>query len=466
MSDVIIYDKEYEELFLQFLVSDSELFVRALTILDPENFHDYNNKEVVKFLIDYAKSYSTVPPTDIIYAATKVKLDTLDKNTLVKNEGWFLKTFESFSRHRALERAILTSPELLEEGRYGEVEKLIKDAVQIGLVRDLGTDYFSEPLKRLKEIAESSGSISTGWRDIDHKLYGGLNRGEITIFAGQSGTGKSLFLQNLARNWAEIGLHVVYISLELSENLCAMRIDSMISGIETRNILKNAKDVALKVATFGKKTTGSLRIKQLPSGCTANDIMSYIKEYEVQSGIKVDAILIDYLDLMMPISKRVSPSDLFVKDKYVSEELRNLAIELDTLMVSASQLNRQSYDELEFDPSHISGGISKINTADNVLGIFTTPSMREAGRYQIQFLKTRSSSGVGSRVDLAFDPKSLLIYDLDEGDEDSITAQTTNIMDTLKKKSVVSNGTNQSSNKQHDVSKKTADLRDMLKRLE
>jgi hypothetical protein len=122
--------------------------------------------------------------------------------------------------------------------------------------------------------------------------------------------------------------------------------------------------------------------------------------------------MVDYLDLLMPCSAKVSPNDLFVKDKYVSEELRNLAKELNVLFVTASQLNRSAVDELEFDHSHISGGISKINTADNVFGIFTSRSMRERGRYQIQCMKTRSSSGVGQKVDLEFDIDTLRIRNL------------------------------------------------------
>jgi hypothetical protein len=74
-------------------------------------------------------------------------------------------------------------------------------------------------------------------------------------------------------------------------------------------------------------------------------------------------------------------------------------------------LNRSATDEIEFDHSHISGGISKINTADNVFGIFTSRSMRERGQYQIQLMKTRSSSGVGQKVELAFNVDTLRITD-------------------------------------------------------
>jgi hypothetical protein len=116
----------------------------------------------------------------------------------------------------------------------------------------------------------------------------------------------------------------------------------------------------------------------------------------------------------MPMSKKISPADLFIKDKYVSEELRNLAVEKNCVFVTAAQLNRGAVEEVEFDHSHISGGLSKIQTADNVFGIFTSRAMRERGRYQIQLMKTRSSSGVGMKIDLGYDIDTLRITDIDE----------------------------------------------------
>lgn len=90
-------------------------------------------------------------------------------------------------------------------------------------------------------------------------------------------------------------------------------------------------------------------------------------------------------------------------------------------------VHNSSVDEVEFDHSHIAGGISKINTADNVIGIFSSRAMRERGRVQIQFMKTRSSSGVGQKVDLAFDIDSLRIRDLEE-DEDGAEEATSNAL--------------------------------------
>ena len=177
----------------------------------------------------------------------------------------------------------------------------------------------------------------------------------------------------------------------------------------------------------GKKS-GALQIVQLPNGINVNDLTSYIKEFEVKTNTKIDCICVDYLDLMMPAQRKVPPSDLFIKDKFVSEELRNFAVEYDYLFATASQLNRSAVEEIEFDHSHISGGLSKIQTADNVIGIFTSQAMRERGRYQVQFMKTRSSAGVGQKVDLAFDVAGLRITDLDPEAADTTTVVTNDLL--------------------------------------
>jgi replicative DNA helicase len=441
-SEINDYNKDIEDLFISFMVSKPDLFVRCKGIIKSDYFDDRQNRDTVAFIESYSTDFSSIPALQQIKAVTGKDIDIMEVESAI-HENWFLREFEKFCRHKGLRDAILASPDLLDEGRYGEVEAAVKAAVQIALVKDLGTDYYANPKERLEAIRENKGQASLGWKTVDEKLYGGLNKGEITIFAGQSGAGKSLFLQNIAVNWAMSGLNVVYLSLELSEKLCAMRIDAMHTGYETREVMRNIDDVHMKLKASQQKTKGALRIKQLPNGCTSNDIRAFIKEYEIHSGRKVDAILVDYLDLMFPASRKVSAENMFVKDKYVTEELRNLAVELDILCVSASQLNRGSYEEIEFDPSHIAGGISKVNTADNVIGIFTSAAMKESGRYQIQFMKTRSSSGVGSKVDLAFNNKSLRITDLEEDADNSNTAVSKNIYEQLKKKSVVKTGESQ-----------------------
>ena len=426
------YTEDMQKLYIEFLLSDPELYARCQAIIDAEYF-DRKLRKSVKFIQEHVNGYSVVPTPEQLKAQTGVEF-TLVKDIDARHDEWFLDDFEQFCKHKALANAILNSTDLLEENQFGAVEKMIKDAVQVSLAKNLGTDYYTEPAERLRNLKTLNGGTSTGWQTMDSKLFGGFNKGELNIFAGGSGAGKSIFLQNLALNWSLMRLNVVYVSLELSENLTAMRMDAMNTGYSTRDLYKNLDDVDLRVK-MQKKKAGSIQIVQLASGCTVNDIRAYLKEYTVQTGIRPDCILIDYLDLMMPAQKKVPPSDLFIKDKFVSEELRNLSVELDILFATASQLNRGAVDEIEFDHSHIAGGLSKIQTADNVIGIFSSRAMRERGRIQIQFMKTRSSSGVGQKVDLEFDINTLRLRDLSDEDQEEQTSSS--IFESIKKKSTM-----------------------------
>jgi len=409
------YGYDIQKVYLEMMMSDAESFVRCQAVFDPTAF-DRRLQAGATFLTEYVSEYNALPTFDMLNSATKAELK--DPGQLQENHyDWLLNEFETFSRHKALESAILKSADLMEKGEYGACEDLVKKAVQIGLQKDLGTDYWADPRKRLEGIKSTNGQVSTGWAAMDKKLFGGFNRGELNIFAGSSGAGKSLFLANIGVNMAMKGMNVMYLTLELAEGLVSMRVDSMVTGISTRDVFKNIDDVEIKVKMIGKKS-GAFQVKYMPSGKTSNDIRSYIKEYEIKTSKKIDVLLIDYLDLLMPASTKVSAENLYIKDKYVSEELRNLAMELQCVFVTAAQLNRGAVEEIEFDHSHISGGLSKIQTADNVFGIFTSRAMRERGRYQLQLMKTRNSSGVGQKIDLGFDVDTLRIIDCDD-DEDS-----------------------------------------------
>ena len=411
------YTPEVQTLFLRMMLTNAELYTRVANIMNAANF-DKTLRPVAEMFKEHGEKYNVLPDSTQIKALTGQDIESIPE----LNEGhyqWFLDEFEKFTKKQELERAILKSADLLEKGGdFSPVEKLIKDAVQISLQKDMGTDYFADPRGRLLALKTNNGQNSTGWPTMDRALYGGFNRGELQIFAGGSGSGKSLFLQNLAVNWSQAGFNGAYITLELAEGLCSMRIDSMMTDTSSRNIFKDIDNVEMKVKMMAKKS-GKMRIKYMPAQSNVNDIRAYCKELMIQTGVKVDYLCVDYLDLIMPVSVKVSPENLFIKDKYVAEELRNLAKELNVLFVTASQLNRSAVEEIEFDHSHISGGISKINTADNVMGIFTSRAMRERGQYQLQLMKTRSSSGVGQKIELQFNVETLRITDDGGGEDDT-----------------------------------------------
>ena len=257
------YGFEIQKTYLEIMLSDAQTFVRCQAIFDPESF-DRRLKPTAEFIKNFVAEHNTLPTEQIVNSnCPQVKL-AIPTGLNEQHYDWLLSDFETFSRHKALERAILESADLLEKGEYGPVESKIKDAVQIGLQKDLGIDYFDDPKGRLSALKDNNGQVSTGWESLDKKLFGGFNKGELNIFAGGSGAGKSLFLANLGVNWALNGMNVVYLTFELSENLVAMRLDSMMTDVPSREIFRDLDGVEMKVKLVGKKS-GAFQIKYMLS---------------------------------------------------------------------------------------------------------------------------------------------------------------------------------------------------------
>ena len=453
---VVEYTKDFQQLFLEIMLEDAEKYVRVQNIFNIENFHK-SLQPTAEMIKEHSNKYNTLPDKKQIQVQTGVKLMGVPSDI---SYDWFLDSFEDFTKQKELSRAIMESYDLLEKGEYGPVEQLIKDAVQIGLMKDHGTSYFENIKERIQDFRDNSRKIKTGWKTIDNKLYGGLEIGGLHIFAGGSGSGKSLVMQNLLINWAQRGLNGVLITLELSELFACNRMDAMVSSTPTQLISKDLDNVVMKIGLFGKKS-GSLRVKYLSPQSNANDIRTYLRELEIETGTKVDVMCVDYLDLLTPATVKVGADNTFNKDKYVAEDLRSLASELEIVVVSASQLNRSAVEEIEFDHSHIAGGISKINTADNVFAIFTNTAMKERGKDQLQLMKTRSSSGIGSKIDLDYDNNTMRITD--PGLEEEVSPTTNEIMNNLKNKTLT-NTTTESGKIKVDMNSKLQGLLNNIQR--
>lgn len=176
------YGYDIQKLYLEMMLADASTFVRCQSIYDHTLF-DRKLQPAAQFINNYVEEHNILPTYDIVNAACSVQLQ--NPGTLREEHfDWLLVEFETFTRHKGLERAILQASDMLEEGNYGPVEEMIKQAVQIGLTKDIGTNYFSDPKGRLIGLKDKNGQVKTGWDTVDKKLFGGMNRGELNIFAG------------------------------------------------------------------------------------------------------------------------------------------------------------------------------------------------------------------------------------------------------------------------------------------
>lgn len=400
-----------QKLLIAYMLSNQELYVKLSPILKPIYF-DVKLKNAVKFIQTYFEEYKAPPNVDQVTVETQIQLNTADKLDRKALE-YAERELEKFCKERAMEEAIYASPALISEGKYGEVEKMIKDAITISVNRNLGVDYFDDPEARLILLSIAQNCVPTDWIKLDEYLAGGLNRKEMIIFAAPPGVGKSISMANISKNLMKRGLNGCYITLELAEEVTAKRFDSMFTGIGQSQILRNITEASIKVKAQAEGH-GKLFIKRFPeSSTTANHLRAYLKEFEIINGYTPDFMVVDYLDLMASC-QQISAENTFIRDKYIAEELRAIANDYNLIMITASQLNRgaQLLENVEdLSQAHMAGGISKVNTADNLVAIIQTPQMKARGEMMYKLLKTRSSNGVGNFFMMNFDPVSLNITD-------------------------------------------------------
>jgi archaellum biogenesis ATPase FlaH len=401
-------DSKKQRLLIEYLISSTDTFALCQNIVDPTYF-DPEFRQAVTFVKTYYDEYSSTPSPAQIEAESGQKFEI--RNVQPDEIKYCSTEIEKFCKHSAMRKASNALPALINEEKYAEAEEMVKAAVMVSLTNELGLRYFEDIDGRIQRMLTENKTNPTYWSDVDEALFGGISRKELLLVSANSGGGKSLTLANLAFNYVINGLNVLYISLELDEDIVAQRFDTMFTGISRKIWKDKADEVSTRLhAAAEKENTGVLDIIQMPSGTTAHQIRAYLKEFNLHYNMLPDLLILDYLDNMNP-NERVSADNVFEKDKRSSEQLRQIGVDYNMYIATASQLNRSAVGAVDHDHSQIAGGISKINVADVYWSIIFTEQMRAMKKIIFILQKTRNSDGLGRQIHLKWEPRYLRIVD-------------------------------------------------------
>ena len=402
-------------MLIENLVSSNDLFAICGSIIKSSYF-EIELQKTVGFLLEYVDTHNVLPTPIIIKAETGVELEIRDIPKDVFD--YSAEEIEKFCRVKSCIAGVEDVVESIQNNELGGIVDTMQEALAISLKRDLGIEYFLDPRERLDELANTQAFQSTGLDELDKMLGGGLVKGQLIIWTGNSGTGKSITLANVSLNLLEDGLNVLYITLELSEDLVFLRYNGLMAGHKQTDWLDHI-DETVNVIESTKDGCGKLFIKYMDAESNAQQVRAYLKEFELQHGFTPEVLVLDYIDIA-GTNSGVGGENVFMKDKEVSEQFRNLGNEYGMYVLSAAQQNRSAVGVVDTDHSHISGGISKINTADYVFSISLNDGMKAEGVIGYKCLKSRSSDGVGKYGLFKWNDNSLRVSNLNDSEKRDI----------------------------------------------
>ena len=372
------------------LFKDRVFLQQINDILKPEFMESEANQWIVKTIINYFTTYSSLPTLEVM----KVKLDDVDndvlKTTIIDTLKQVTKQFETpdikfieqealdFCKNQTLKAAIMESVNLLQVGEYDSIKHIIDAAMKAGVERDIGHMYNIDVDDRFSESTRKT--VQTGWNVIDDLMDGGLGPGELGIFVAPAGIGKSWGLVNVAANAVKKGLNACCYTLELGAPYVGLRFDSVFTGIPAQNLKYHIEEVKECVS----KLQGNLVVKYYPTkSATVNTIKAHLDRCQMQ-GFKPDIIVVDYADLLRGTGKEVRH-----ELGNIYEDLRGLAGEYEIPVWTASQANRSALEDDVIGAEKIAESYSKIMTADFVLSLSRKIEDKVAGTGRWHVIKNR-----------------------------------------------------------------------------
>ena len=384
----------FENVLMYNALTDSGYLSTIADNVQPEFFKSKDISDIFTIIKEFNETRNQLPTTTEIkqYLVTDQLKETfrrlvgsfadIDKHI---NKDELIENTEQFLKEKAVYCTMMESAEAISAGEVDTSVILDKfeKSCNISLVTDLGLSVKDNIDDIIEDLTTVEDKIPSSWEWLDDALDGGfIKQGKsLYVFAGETNIGKSIFLGNVAANIAAQGKNVLLVTLEMSELLYARRICTHVSKIPMKEMALNGASLRAAM-TEGE---GNVYIKEFPpSTITPNTIKAFAKKFTDQ-GIHLDAIVIDYLNLIhSPIG-----NNSYERIKNVTEQVRAISYVFNCPIISATQLNRAGFDQDNPDLATISESIGLAATADVILSIFQNDEDRDLGIIRLGMMKNR-----------------------------------------------------------------------------
>jgi len=432
-----------EQTILKNLIYNEEYLRKVLPFLKSEYFTDRSDKTLYNEIASFTETYNSTPTVEALVLAVKERRNLSDEEVekcesylqeIEKTKGeeskvqWLVDKTEQFCQEKAIYNAVLGSISILDgkdkTNDKGSIPKILSDALAISFDNSVGHDYLENSDERYDFYHRKEERIPFDLEFFNKITKGGLPNKTLNIALAGTGVGKSLFMCHVAAGCMVQGKNVLYITMEMSEEKIAERIDANLLNVTIDDLVSLPKDLYdKKINKLREKTVGKLIIKEYPTASASSiHFRTLLNELNLKKSFVPNIIFIDYLNICC--SSRIKAGaniNSYTYVKSIAEELRGLAVEFGVPIVSATQTTRSGFTSSDPGLEDTSESFGLPATADLMFALISSEELEEMGQIMVKQLKNRYNDPTHfKRFTLGIDRSKMRLYDIEQSSQDGI----------------------------------------------
>jgi len=419
-----------QQTIIRNLLSNEEYLRKVIPFLKKEYFEaDYKTvfKEIVTFVSKYNKlptretltldmtANGTFDPAsglvDLVFTPEKV------------NDDWLIDNTEKWCQDRAIYLAIMESINII-DGKHQSLTKqalpeILSNALGVCFDTNVGHDYIDNSDERFDFYHTVEDRLPFDLENFNAITKGGLPNKTLNVALAGTGVGKSLFMCHVGAGALMQGKNVLYITMEMSEERIAERIDANLFNLPIDQLDKLSKVMFdNKIAKIAQKNIGKLIVKEYPTGAAhTGHFRALLNELKLKKDFVPNIIFIDYLNICSSSRMKGLGGSIntYSYIKSIAEEMRGLAVEFNVPIMTATQTTRSGFSNSDVGLEDTSESFGLPATADLMFALVSTEELDKLGQMMVKQLKNRYNDPTfKKRFVVGVDRSKMRLYDVEE----------------------------------------------------
>lgn len=430
-----------EEIIFSHLLFNEEYTRKVIPFLKNEYFSSRVDKILFEIIDEHIKKFHKIPSKEVLLAelseltnvseqehnsgVERIEQFKPDETTSIE---WLMEETEKFCQEKAVYNAILDSIKIIDKKdskrSKGSIPQILSEALAVSFDTNIGHDFIDDSDKRYDYYHLREEKLEFDLEYFNKITKGGLSKKTLNIILASTGVGKTMFMTHCAAHHLTLGKNVLYITMEMSEERIAERIDANLMDVTVDTLHDMPKDsFEKKMQKIRGKTKGKLIIKEYPTaGAGSANFRHLLQELRIKKSFKPDVVYVDYLNICGSSRIKMGGSiNSYMYVKAIAEELRGLAVEFDVPIISATQSNRDAYNSSDVGLDNTSESFALPATADFMFALISTEELEGLNQILVKQLKNRyDDPGNYRRFVIGVNRGKMKFYDVEQSAQEDI----------------------------------------------